>query len=188
MSCTSRHFCIAAGNYQKTRGEVVPMALTWNGRTWKARRMPLPRTASLTTTEISAVDCQSSRLCVAVGDSSPSYAGGLLGLVELWNGSKWTASAAPLPRRKRSRQTLLTGVACPSAKSCTAIGNYITPAWVTTGFALTWSRGQWTATNAPEPGKYAPASDQLSGISCPSTTLCAAGASISGGPAILTGP
>jgi len=187
VSCTSLRFCVAAGNYQKRSGEIVPMALTWNGRRWAARRMPLPRTASSTTTGMSAVYCRSPKLCVAVGYST-SHTGPNLGLIELWNGSKWTASAAPLPHRQRSLQTVLTGVACPTAKSCTAIGDYTTPGWVTTGFLLTWSHSKWTATNAPEPNAYGTVNEQLSGVSCPSATLCVAGASIPGGPAILTGP
>jgi hypothetical protein len=184
VSCTSLHFCVAAGNYQKSPGEIVPMALTWNGRRWSARRMPLPRTASPTTTAISAVACRSRKLCVAVGYSTSS-AGPILGLIELWNGSKWTASAAPLPDRQRGLETELTGVACPSAKSCTAIGDYTNSTYVATGFLLTWSHRKWTATAA---NKYATVNEELAGISCPSATLCVAGVSIPAGPAILTGP
>jgi hypothetical protein len=188
VSCTSRHFCIAAGNYQKRPGEIVPMALTWNGRRWTARRLPLPRTATPLTTEISAVVCRSRKLCVAVGASTANAANvGQVGLIELWNGSKWTAPVAPLPKGQRSVETLLTGIACPTAKSCTAIGDYTNLTNVTTGFALTWSHGKWTATNAPAPNEFGLVSGQPTGISCPSATFCVAGDIITGGgPAVLT--
>ena len=60
VSCPARAFCVAVGSLAGG----VPQAEVWNGRRWSLRSVPLPPGA---TGHLSAVTCNSRRVCTAVG-------------------------------------------------------------------------------------------------------------------------
>ena len=93
------------------------------GRVRQATTVPLP-SGMANSPAISSVACPSARECVAVGYYSDS-SGNLQGLLLTGHGSSWAAAKPPLPAGAAARpDTILSGVACPSARECVAIGSY----------------------------------------------------------------
>ena len=99
--------------------------------------------------------------------------------------SPWTAVEGGIPANASSNpySSAGTGVSCPTASSCTAVGiyNLLTGTSVSsTAELLTQSGGAWTATQAPlPPNAQTPASGVysdagLNGISCSSSSSCVA--------------
>jgi hypothetical protein len=107
VSCPAAKLCVAVGG---------AAAQVWNGRAWKLRRILAARGGGLT-----GVSCPTRKLCVAVGTARHGRV-----LVERWNGSRWSAQAAPDP--VGAKQIAVTGVSCPSTRSCVLVGSYATPA------------------------------------------------------------
>jgi hypothetical protein len=147
VSCASATSCDAVGTDIVTTGGEVPLAESWNGRTWSLQSAPAEPGSA---TWLSGLSCHAADFCVAVG----GYTGGPGGraLVEDWNGSRWSIGVPPLAPE-------LIGVACTSTTACEAVGNTD---------AAAWNGKVWTAQKLPT--GYP--SDVLSGISCPSTSLC----------------
>ena len=89
----------------------------------------------------------------------------------------WTAAQAPLPAGGLSGN--VTGVSCPSASECFAVGVYT---YGTAGneqgggLLLTGSQGSWTAAQAPVPGNAVLPEPviNLGGVSCPTVSWCVA--------------
>jgi hypothetical protein len=122
VSCTSPTSCTAVGDYfDDTSHANQPLSEYWNGSTWTIAATPIPSGSN--GGDLSSVSCTSAASCTAVGNSH--YGSGsdqtLQTLAEYWNGSTWTIQATPSPSGPRSSG--LEGVSCPSATSCTAVGN-----------------------------------------------------------------
>jgi|1186.fasta_scaffold45237_1 hypothetical protein len=67
--------------------------------------------------------------------------------------------------------TLLRGVSCPSASSCTAVGGFATSDNPRTATLVErWNGTSWSIQGSPNPSDY----NELWGVSCPSTTACVA--------------
>jgi hypothetical protein len=73
----------------------------------------------------------------------------------------------PSPSPAGSIGTSLSGIACPSTKSCFAVGSYSTATDVKT-LAEHWNGSNWGTLPSPNPSPTA----TLSGIACPSTKSC----------------
>jgi hypothetical protein len=74
--------------------------------------------------------------------------------------------------------TSLTGVSCPSATSCVAVGSFLgriqgTSAYQNFTLAETWNGSTWTIVPSPSP-KQPGGGAQLSSVSCTSSTSCMA--------------
>jgi hypothetical protein len=110
VSCPAAKLCVAVGG---------AAAQVWNGRAWKLRRIPAARGDGLT-----GVSCPTRKLCVAVGTARHGRV-----LVERWNGSRWSAQAAPDP--VGAKQIAVSGVSCPSSRSCVLVGSYASTAGAT---------------------------------------------------------
>jgi hypothetical protein len=93
----------------------------------------------------------------------------------------WTAAKAPLPANAATSDSPgLTGVSCPSATVCIAVGNYeAKPSGTGQGLLVTRSGSSWTAAEAPLPAGAASsgAAVQLFGVACPSASACVAAGS-----------
>lgn len=88
-------------------------------------------------------------------------------LAEHWNGSSWTVQQVPLPAG--AYEADLTGVACPGATQCVAVGHYND---LTTGgvpFAAWWNGTGWTAQ-----AMSGPATGDPNAVSCSSQAACSA--------------
>jgi hypothetical protein len=111
------------------------------------------------------VSCLSPKFCVAAGSFDPVKKEEIRGLVETWNGTKWTVAGV--------RQVVTTtnsgiGVSCATRSACMA----------TWGDSFTARAQWWNGTawrRAPFAGPSRPADERsILGVSCPSATSCTA--------------
>jgi hypothetical protein len=112
VSCSSLHFCMAAGVEGDTSA-VSGIVERWDGRRWQLERLG----RGLHTASLEAISCYRSRLCIAVG-----YLRGERGsqtLVEEWNGKAWIDRRNPVADRP---QNGLLAVTCIGLTWCIASG------------------------------------------------------------------
>jgi hypothetical protein len=177
--CPSAAACVAAGGYYDSAGNQEALLVTGHGTSWTAIEAPLPTGAGADPdASLSDVTCASTHLCVAVGSYIDS-SGNSQGLLITGHGTSWTATEAPVPAGANSAPgTSISGVACPSAARCIAVGTYTDSTGYYEGLLLTWHRSSWTATEAPlAAGAGANPGAGLSGVACSSASTClAAGA------------
>jgi hypothetical protein len=154
VSCPSTSSCFAVGSFEG-RGLIEH----WNGSVWTIMNgVPTPPNGHA---PLDAVYCPSPRSCFAVGSSSVEYADFTSGLVEHWNGrGGWSIMAGdPSPGRFDD----LSGVSCPSPKSCFAVG--------ASSYVEHWNgHGGWTFMTGPNPSATA----GLAAVSCATTMSCVA--------------
>jgi hypothetical protein len=108
-----------------------------------------------------SVACLSETSCFTVGDED-NYT-----LVEHWDGTTWSIVAAP----SGASQSQLAQVACASATTCIAVGNYVTASDTKT--LVEQSSGTSWAIVA-SPNAAGATKSVLSGVSCPGSTTCIA--------------
>lgn len=165
VSCTSARACTAVGRGVSPQ----PLVERWNGSRWSVQKTPRLRKSFW----LNGVSCTSASLCMAVGEAgvfpAPCGYGPPCGsrrkthintLAERWNGREWSIQ----PTRSPTSLSMLTGVSCPSARDCTAIGSTPHP------FAEHWNGHRWSTQPFPTLNKHS----ALGGISCTSENACAA--------------
>jgi hypothetical protein len=131
--------------------------------------------------QLVAIACVGARPCVAAGSYSPAKPPGTREAMVAAESSKgrWSrAVLVKLPSNENAtlQDATLSSVACPSARSCVAVGYYT---WgsnnkdglISTGHGATWSRGRTPVLPA---GVAASEGAALSGVSCPKTGDCEA--------------
>jgi hypothetical protein len=144
VSCTSATSCVAVADYTKKSSSAGLLASEiWNGKTWTVGTIASP--SGSTSAYLSSMSCTTSSTCTAVGEYSTKTAGSVL--VEGFNGSKWTAQAAPNPAGSNS--AWLYGVSCVSAKSCTAVGGDTRHTDTIYTLAEAWNGSKWTQETTP---------------------------------------
>jgi hypothetical protein len=149
VSCVSTTSCEAVGFV----GD-VPAALRWNGSTWSTQTLPGATGAAA----MSALSCASATSCVAVGRTESSDGFDTVPLAYRWNGTTWARLSTPAPGDGFS------GVSCPTASQCTAVG--------TNGertLVEQWNGVKWSVQASPSPDADG---DVLMGIDCASATAC----------------
>jgi len=114
-----------------------------------------------------SVSCASATACAATGTT---MANGINRTVaETWHAAAW--SLEPTPTIPGGTDGFLRGVSCPSAASCTAVGDYSNGTANVT-LAEGWNGTRWSIEPTPNPpgsrGNY------LFGISCPAPRSCTA--------------
>jgi hypothetical protein len=114
------------------------------------------------------VSCASASSCAAVGGRSATSKGPGGTLAEKWNGTKWSVVTSPDPAG--SNGATLDGVACTSAKSCLAVGDYFTSSRSTLPTAEKWNGTKWSVLTVPAPSGTTDAF--LDAASCVSSTDC----------------
>jgi hypothetical protein len=163
-----RSACTAVGDYLKnSAGDDATLAEAWNGKKWLIEPTPSPTTTSY----LSAVSCNSTTACTAVGEwLGDAY----FMLVEAWNGKKWTVEPTPL----LSGGSYVYGVSCSSVTACTAVGSQfnigsLNQDWAT--LAEAWNGKRWTVEPSPNPVpvEYETV-NAFEGVSCISATACMA--------------
>jgi hypothetical protein len=160
LSCTSRSFCLAVGMSAGSRGKA--QYATWNGSTWSPIAAA-PAPAGSTLSALTAVDCTAPGFCVAAGVFLKTPTGRARGLIETWNGTKWTL-ASPQPLVDLTFEG--TDVSCATRSACMVN-------WGSAFEAIArWFNGTtWTVAPYPGPGKPKDNRSVL-GVSCPSATSC----------------
>ena len=179
VACGSAAACVAVGS-----SDHGPFALAWNGRTWRVAEVPMPPGRTRTprpsansnhreSVILSAVSCYSATGCVAVGSSeylTVDTPNADLFAVQ-WDGTSWARSPlAPGP----GDQTL-SGIACPGARVCMAVGATLADVEGLQPAPLIerWDGATWAAMPVAVPAGPE-GSGELAGISCPSVTSCMA--------------
>jgi hypothetical protein len=140
VACASASKCVATGSYRDSSGNSQVLLLAGSGTSWTATEAPLPAdAASNPRADGSAVACPSTTMCIATAsyrDSSDNTQGLLLAGL----GTSWTATEAPLPANAATGATTyaeLNSVACYSASTCVATGEYVDSAYNQQGLILT---------------------------------------------------
>ncbi len=166
VSCTSANACVAVGT---GTGTALVFA-TWNGKTWHAGTMHAPPPQAQQA-RIAAVSCTAADDCVAVGNyaygitAMPSPALRDKTLAERWNGRSWSLLAGTVDV---SHTDWFTGVSCPAADDCTAVGD-------NQGqypLAERWNGKTWRV--EPMPTVSSIGYLELAGVSCPAADFCVA--------------
>jgi hypothetical protein len=166
ISCASRRSCTAVGYLAGGSAAPVPLAEHWDGERWSIQRSPAP--AGATTSYLVAVSCASPRTCTAVGTTDDGT-GSELGLVERWDGIRWSIEA--VPAAPGAPATRLKGISCHGATACVAVGTSLDPNGNYTTLAERWDGTAWMLEPTPNPS---PSFSQLVGVSCPSIGSCEA--------------
>jgi hypothetical protein len=148
VSCATPGDCMAVGSYTDASGTTDPLAESFAGGAWKIE--PLTEDG-----ELIKISCPSTDFCVAVG--TQLQAGGFPGapLLERWDGTTWTAMPNP--------GNPIDNVSCASAIMCLGLGAADSGPAV-----VTWNGATWDTLAAPF------ATGILDGVSCPTTSWCAA--------------
>jgi hypothetical protein len=160
----------------KAAGSIVVDPARGSGP-WIPMKTPLPANAGGGPSVLRSVACGAVASCAAVGIYTDNN-GLIQGLIDTSADSTWTSVEAPLPGNAfndgvQFAPAGLTSVACATANSCVAIGNY-TGFNGDTGLIDTLSEGTWTAAEAPLP-LGAPTVQQnlnLSAVACPAVGSC----------------
>ena len=158
VSCSSDTACVAVG-VVGTRA----LAERWDGTSWRVLTMAVPTDSS----SLAGVSCSSAVSCVAVGSAygpSPATA-----LVERWNGSTWTRQRTA--RVGHARSTRLTGVSCPSARVCVAVGvSEVGSVVHERSLVERWNGSRWQVQSTPQLPHSSGSS--LQAVACVSARFC----------------
>ena len=141
-------FCAPHGGRCNVHDVVVDERLI--GGRWTLQRPPQSYGA------LALVACPALARCIAAGV-----------VAEVYDGRHWSVERLP-----RSAGLVLSGLSCPTAQACTAVGSRANdPAPV----AEAWNGSVWTALALPAPLGGGPSSSTvLNGISCPNPAFCVA--------------
>lgn len=176
VSCVRSDACIAVGSQWRLGSyqTLVTLAEYWDGTSWSVMTTPNPpgleegskknRFATL-----DGVSCYSTSLCIAVGH----YRGSSEAVAPLslrWNGASWEELSTPKP--SGATEATLSAVSCTSSTNCVAVGDYVNGSGTRMTLAMRWNGTKWEEQSTPNPAGAS--ASQLSGISCPTSTFCAA--------------
>jgi PASTA domain len=182
VSCSSAGNCTAVGSYLDSSGNGPGLLLTETSGTWGTGvEATLPANAAATQqfVGLSSVSCSSAGNCGAVGSYNTSVSNDAVLLRE--TGGSWSAGVkATLPANGAPQDQIdLNAISCPSATSCTAVGDYVDRGGNIRGLMLSRSAGGWSkAVEAALPADADTTSpNQLGGlksVSCASAGNCSA--------------
>ena len=173
ISCPSASSCLSVGSYENATVQ-AGMVLRLSGGKWTAAAAPVPP-GSAVNGSADAVSCPSLTLCFAGGWQDNT--GGISQAVLLqWSAGKWSVVKSPLPSGAAAdHQASISGMSCPTATWCVAVGSYMDATGNSQALLVTRSGGKWTAAKAPLPsGAAGNPQAGLAGVSCPGTSQCTA--------------
>jgi hypothetical protein len=169
VACPSSTECTAVGDYGVEH--FVPLAERWNGTVWSVQEPPAPTGAK--ETYLTGISCPSSTACMAVG-SFENSSGTTVPVAERWNGTSWSVEEPPPPTGAKHSELsgVSSGVSCPSASECIAVGLFENSSGKTVPLAEKWNGTVWSIQEPPTPteAKWT----ELKGVSCTSSTACTA--------------
>jgi hypothetical protein len=174
VACPSASSCIAVGQEVNAASITVPVAEHWNGTSWAALTVSDPSSGSDPGASLDGISCSSVTSCTAVGSNTVGN-GTHESLAEHWNGKTWTVQTTP-PAPSGAISPQLATVSCPSASSCTAVGQFTGPGYLV-ALADHWNGKTWAVQNVPSPNGANPNKESLSelgSVSCSSAASCTA--------------
>ncbi len=136
----------------------------WNGSAWTAATPGNPPGQDLS--GLFSVTCATSSDCWAVGAQKSHSGTAPEALAEHWNGSNWSAVAAP------STSGYLTSVTCVDASDCWAAGTSVTDDGQSDplhGMLDHWNGSTWSPVATQPSGQNR---DQFNAVNCTSATNC----------------
>jgi len=150
--------------------------------TWQSRSVAWT-TAGPVQATVDGVSCTSATQCVAVGSALlPDSTGATGAFVANLVRSTWVQGVLPLPTG--AVDAAMSGVSCPSATTCFAVGSYdvaSSGSTVAHGLVETFANGLWTPVVGLDPPGASTAA--LTAVSCTSRRVCNASGSAQLGPA-----
>ena len=166
IACVSSTRCFAVG-YRQNGDEDRALIEMGVGKSWKRMSRPVPagqRPANFP--PLSSIVCPAPGSCFAVGTYLNS-SGQQTALIHRWNGKAWGlmngTSVQPAQR------TSLNSVACPSPKSCFAVGYYQDLKGAIKTLVKRWTGAAWNAMAAPTASGR---TTVLHDVTCISDTSC----------------
>ena len=169
VSCITATSCYAA-----VSSGSGPQIAHWNGKAWSTAKVPNPAVKPGFAV-LYDISCTNASSCVAVGNvhDSPAPGFGNRTFALVWNGRTWSLVKTPRPAGTAGIE--VESVACSSATSCVAVGNYGTTSRssLNRSFALRRNGKTWSLTAAPRIPAGA-ATTHLSGVSCATSIRCLA--------------
>src|SRR5215472_165862 len=159
---------LAAGLFGAGAAGALAASPTW--------RIDKSVNATLPGGKLESVSCSAANRCTAVG-SYRNTSGINVTLAERWNGTGWHHQRTPNPAIDTNPVVRpdLTGVSCPAANFCEAVGTYFTGngfPGIGVSMALTWNAHRWTMQRFPVPtGSFG---TELAQVSCASASFCEA--------------
>jgi hypothetical protein len=139
----------------------------WDGTSWTSQALPLPTGAAHG--EFDAVSCASAASCTATGlYFKPGGRSPALPVAAHWDGANWTLQKVPL-LAGASDESVASGVSCPTATRCIAVGDYLATGRSGGPVAARWNGSRWTVQAMPSV-----AGTLLRGVSCPRPDRCTA--------------
>ena len=167
------------GESTDSSGLETTLAEAWNGATWSIEATPDPSGAQASS--LAAVSCLAGA-CTAVGESTDGSDLETT-LAEAWNGATWSIESTPNP--SGAQASSLSGVSCPAAGACTAVGTSTDGTETEGPLAEAWAGGSWSVQSTPVPSGAQ--NSLLAGVSCTSANGCtAAGEYVDSSDAIVT--
>lgn len=166
VSCGSATSCTAVGYYDFGDPGFADTTLAdhWDGHSWSNQPLPAAGNpgADLTSISCRPAACTAAGYYIGQSDEGP----GTAPLAMRWNGTTWAVQ--PTPGDATLNETsALTGVSCPSARSCTAVGISDSGG----PLILRWNGAAWRSRSVA--GNFA-LNYGLNAVSCPSATACTA--------------
>ena len=137
VDCPSETRCLAVGNHQSSEGPSV-LSEIWNEGKWNVQTTPLPTES--TSSEFTAIGCNSTANCTAVG--SAMIGGVKKAIAERWNSPNWALSSIPIPEGAKSSQ--LDGVDCLWSNFCVAVGRYTNSSNLIRSLVVFWNGTEWS--------------------------------------------
>jgi hypothetical protein len=165
LSCPRADSCVVVGG--QGYGPSPASAQAWDGRTWRRLRPAEPGESARV---LFAVSCWRASGCMAVGLYSTESApfGAELTLAEQWNGTTWRVRKTPSPDDPASG---LSGIACPAASDCMAVGSHVNGSDARVALAEQWNGITWRVRATPSPSTKV---SVLSAVSCTAADRCVA--------------
>jgi hypothetical protein len=175
--CNTSSDCWAVGIAESAKSAILNQIVHWNGTKWSKVAAPDPGgTKTHNESQLDAIRCTSASSCWAVGSYSNATKSGAQLLH--WNGTQWTQAHVPVPSGKGIASDLF-DVACTSANSCWAVGEYATFGSnneVSYNFAVRWDGTTWSKVSMPNPaGTMNGDENSLFAIRCAGPDDCWAG-------------
>jgi hypothetical protein len=154
-SCYTGALCVAVGGGQQgtvrqplnpARSGMIAESLV-NG-SWRVQML-------YNNGELSSVSCAAVTTCVAVGESETQIGSGVTQssfarpVAAFWNGTRWNSQ--PLPAPRTAFGSFLSGVSCPSARACVAVGYSLLAGGTAQPLTEIWQGSGWRLTNGAGP-------------------------------------
>jgi hypothetical protein len=208
VSCASAGNCVAVGHYGAADRSTRALSASESGGAWSAgKEVPLPSDASTTFPPpdseaiagglLDLASCPSAASCTTVGSYTRKDKNGGTGGTYPWEfdetGGSWASGGLGLQLPAGAATTVdyrgggaspflgFSGLSCPSAGNCTAIGGYVDDHSNFQGAIFEERDGQWSnGIEAPAPRNATPNNDPMQllnplvAVSCAAPDDCAA--------------